>query len=222
MTNRRYVIGATSHFGYPQPENQGYMEASYDTSGYCDRCGVGAVQRAPFRFKAEPKARHSHFLQLNWIFDEFFVRADVREAFERAGLLGVSFLPAVHHRTGVPLSFVEQLQVHSVLSLALDTPDLQTVTCKPENEEPPLPLPMQASLRYLPDYPYCGRVKYHWPKILSFRAEAFVAAPDVIKSSEWFGSGGSASRAVIVSERFAELAEENGWRGISVEQVNLS
>lgn len=222
MTTRRYVVGATAHFGYPQPEDQGYMEASYDTSDYCDRCGVGALQRAPYRFRAEPKARHSHFLQLNWIFDEFFVRPVVREVLERAGLAGVSFAPAVHHRTGAPLSFLEQLQVHSVLRPALDTTDLQTVTCKLNNEEPPTPLPMQAALRYPPDYPYCGRVKYHWPKVLSFRAEAFIAAPDVVKSSEWFGSGGSASRAVIVSERFATLVEEHGWRGLSLEQVNLS
>ncbi|MEI9950198.1 MAG: hypothetical protein WDO74_14780 [Pseudomonadota bacterium] len=221
MTDRRYRIWATAHFGYPQPE-EGYVAASYDTGAYCDRCGIGALQRAPFRFRAEPKARHSHFLQLNWIFDEFFVRPDVRDAIEHAGLVGVSFAPVVYHRSGTVLSSIEQLQVHGVLTPALDTSGLQTVTCKADNEEPSDPFPMQAALRYPPDYAYCGRIKYHWPKALSFRRGAFVAAPDVIKSWEWFGSGGRASRAILVSERFAELVRKHRWRGVSLEPLSLS
>jgi len=60
------MLGSTGHFGYPQPEDGfGYLEATYDTTHYCRRCGIGAVQKAPFRFRAEPKAAHSQFMQLN-------------------------------------------------------------------------------------------------------------------------------------------------------------
>ncbi len=66
---------ALGHHGYPQPEDDfGYFDASYDLSNFCRICGIGAVQNAPLRLRAEPKAPHSQFLQLNWVFDEFFIR----------------------------------------------------------------------------------------------------------------------------------------------------
>src|ERR1700722_5708817 len=68
-----YRLQATGHFGYPQPE-VGYESWVYDPNSYCGRCGIGGAQRNPFRFRSEPKARHSKFYQLNWVFDEFFVR----------------------------------------------------------------------------------------------------------------------------------------------------
>src|SRR4051812_45310897 len=46
----------TWHHGYPQPDgDKGYLALTYDLSNYCSVCGIGAVQRAPFRFKSEPK-----------------------------------------------------------------------------------------------------------------------------------------------------------------------
>jgi hypothetical protein len=220
MAGSRFLIGVTAHFGYPQPEN-GFIAASFDATDYCCRCGIGGLQNAPFRFRSEPKTRHSQFLQLNWIFDEFFVRPAVREALEGAGITGTSFGPAVHHRTGAKLGSIEQLRITTVLAPALDTTELQRVTCKRDNEEPPTPEAQQAALRYSPAYPYCGRVKYHWPEALCFRSSAFDSAPDVVKSYEWFGSGGGAARAVLVSERFEALLREQRWRGLYVKRVML-
>jgi hypothetical protein len=60
-----YEITARSHFGYPQPED-GWLEATYSST--CLRCGIHGSQRAPFRFRSEPKPGRSHFLQLNWVF----------------------------------------------------------------------------------------------------------------------------------------------------------
>jgi hypothetical protein len=158
---RWYQLYATGHFGYPQPES-GYALATYDST-YCDRCGIGGVQRIPFRFRSEPKVRHSQFLQLNWVFDEFFVRPEVEAGLKEAGITGVTFGPALHHSTGRPLETIQQLTISSVLSAALDTVGLQPVTCKPDNEEGP-PWYGGGQPRYSPDYPYCGRVKHHWPK----------------------------------------------------------
>lgn len=210
---RWYELYATGHFGYPQPEN-GYALAIYDAS-YCDRCGIGGVQRIPFRFRSEPKSRHSQFIQLNWVFDELFVRPEVAAAVTEAGITGVTFGPVLHHKTGRALETIQQMMVSSTLPAALDFDSLQPVTCKPDNEEGP-PWHGGGQPRYSPDYPQCGRVKYHRPQghALRFRRQAFAWAPDIVKSLEWFGSGGSASQAMLASERAVGIIEEHRWRGV--------
>src|SRR6185369_4751342 len=140
-------------------------------------------------------------------------------------ITGVAFGPAVHNKTGRALETIQQLMVLSVLSAALDVVGLQPVTCKPDNEEGP-PWYGGGQPRFPPDTPYCGRVKYHWPIApgfqmlpLRFRPQALASAPDVVKSFEWFGSGGSASRAVLVSERVVEAIEKYRWRGAKCDLV---
>lgn len=208
---RWYDLSASGHFGYPQPEDD-YQYSTYDST-YCDRCMIRGAQLIPFRFRSEPKARHSQFLQLNWLFDEFFVRVEVIPEIVAAGITGIEFGPALHHRSGRALESIQQMRIQSVLPAGLVTDGLQTVTCKPDNEEGP-PSVGIGKLRYPPDYPYCGRVKYHWPKPLRFLRQVFASAPDVVKSFEWFGSGGAANRAILVSERFVETIEKHRWRGL--------
>lgn len=153
-------IGATRHRGYPQPEDD-YQYQVYDPNGYCDRCGIRTTQRTPFRFKSEPKGRDS-FLQLNWVFDEFFVRPEVSKLFDDAGVTGVGYGPCIHHSSGRRLESLSQLLILNVLAPGLDTAELNTVTCQPNNEEGPVKS-YGGRHRYPPDYPYCGRVKYHRP-----------------------------------------------------------
>jgi len=215
-----YHLLATGHFGYPQPEDA-YASMVYDPSTYCDRCGIGGVQCNPFRFRSEPRARHSQFLQLNWVFDEFFVRPEVTIGFKEAGITGVSFGRAIHHRTGQTLESIQQLTVLSVLPPVLERAGLQMVTCKPDNEEGG-PWHAGGQPRYPPDYPYCGRAKYHWPRVLRFCRESFVRVPDVVKSFEWFGSGGSAARAILVSERVVDTIAKHRWRGVKCRLVELA
>ena len=117
-------------FGYPQPEDGfGYREATYDLSNYCPTCGMGAVQRAPFRMRSEPKQSRSQFLQLNWVFDEIFVRDVVIEVLAKGDVASVKSLRPVVHKTGRPVQSVSQLQIDHILPPALLTEGLQTVTC---------------------------------------------------------------------------------------------
>ena len=213
-------IRATRHRGYPQPEDD-YSYAVWDPSGYCDRCGIRTTQRKPFRFKSEPRGRDS-FLQLNWVFDEFFVRPEVRELFEDAGVTGVGYSPCIHHSSGRRLESLSQLLILNVLPQGLVSTELNTVTCKPNNEEGPITA-MGGRLRYPDDYPYCGRVKYHWPLLgrTTYAAEIFRDAPDIVKSHEWFGSGGSASREVVVSQKICKLIIDHKLRGLSFVPVAL-
>ncbi len=217
---RWYELFTTGYFGYPQPEGT-YALETYDDS-HCDRCAIGGNQVAPFRMRSEPNARHSQFLKLNWGFDEIFVRPEVRLVFESLAFEGFEFESVLHHKSGKALETIHQLRIHSTLPVALVPDGLQTVTCKPNNEEG-LPWYGGGQPRYAPDYRYCGRVRYHWPQSqpLRFYANAFSTAPDIVKSLEWFGSGGSASRAILASERVIAVIENNGWCGAKWSEIEL-
>jgi hypothetical protein len=90
-----FVLSAKGHHGYPMPEdNFGYLEATYDVAYLCPICGIGGVQKAPFRLRAEPKAARSQFLQLNWVFDEFFLRKAAADCLAIAGITGIEYLVA--------------------------------------------------------------------------------------------------------------------------------
>jgi hypothetical protein len=67
------------HHGYPQPNEGefGYRRATYDSSDWCDECWMGLKQNAPFQMKGEPKWGRRGILQLNWVFDEYFVTPEV-------------------------------------------------------------------------------------------------------------------------------------------------
>lgn len=215
------AMGASGHHGYPQPEDDfGFLDATYDLSTYCHICGIGGVQKAPFRFRAEPKASHSQFIQLNWVFDEFFLRAAAREGLAASGLTGWEFRPAVLHASHRPSALVEQMQVLAVLPSALDTVGVQPVTCKHKNEEWSPALRPTAELR---GDLFCGRVKYHRRRRgpLRFDRRAFEGAPDVVKSAEWFGSGGQAFRVVLVTQRLRQVIQDAKWRGLYFEPVEL-
>jgi hypothetical protein len=216
-------LDALGHHGYPQPEDDfGYHQATYDVSNFCPICSIGGVQNAPFRLRAEPKASHSQFIQLNWLFDEFFVRSEARDGLTASGLTGIEFRPAVLHTKNWPSAQVEQLYVRKILPPALDASGLAPVTCKPQNEEWRPGLRLMAAERA--GVPYCGRVKYHLKRRtpLRFDRHAFAGAPDVVKSHEWFGSGGEAFRLVLVSQRFRQVVLNAKWRGLHFEPIELS
>lgn len=215
-------LTALGHHGYPQPEDDfGYVQATYDVSGYCPTCGVGGVQRAPFRLRSEPKATHSQFVQLNWVFDEFFLRSAAREGLRRAGIRGIDFVTPLLHKKNQPSETLTQMVVQTTLPPALDAHGLQPVTCRPRNEEwnPAHPLAYQR----LEGRPYCGSLKFHMMRRGPFRfhRSAFAIAPDVVKSHEWFGSGGAADRIVIVSQRFRQTVLAAKWRGVDFEPIEV-
>ena len=216
-------LEALGHHGYPEPDTD-YPTATDDLADYCPICGIGGVQNRPFRLQAEPKASHSQFIQLNWVFDEFFLREPAREGLQKAGITGIGFLAPVLHRNGRPSERLMQMTIRTVLPQALDTKSLEPVTCKEENEEWESELQLRKMRPSKAEtHPYCGRVKYHKMHKGPFRFSrgAFADAPDVVKSCEWFGSGGSASQLVIVSQRFRQVVLAAKWRGASFKPIEL-
>src|SRR5262249_48797518 len=108
-------MGARGQHGYPQPEDD-YEELVYADS--CLRCGIHDRQVAPFSIKRSQRAPHSHFFQLNWVFDAFFVHPEVIANIEAARITGVSFGPVLDHRTGHELSDRVQLVISAIVPCA--------------------------------------------------------------------------------------------------------
>ena len=228
-----FSVGVRGHSGYPQPEKKfQYLKMVY--AGACMRCGIFDRQIAPFRFKKSGRASPSGFTQLNWVYDAFFVPPSVAQEILKAGITGVSFRPAVFHPTNIECSDRVQLVASTTISCA-EISRLPTVTCKPENEEvvalramfakwdalhKPTALSPEAEERIRKEkeriaaIPYCGRVKFHPPTSLVLGPDNLKDAPDLFQTAEWFGSGGSAHRLTLASERFVNLVQERRWKGL--------
>ena len=192
-------LGVTSHFGYPQPENDfEYKNVTYVSGSACDTCGVGAVQSSPFRFRKEPSQKRSHLLQLNWVFDAFFASVEARNDIEAAGLSGMTFGPIVLHKTGKVIAKRFQMHVAEILPPVVDTSRLTIEVCSE-----------------------CGNTKYNCPtgEMLKITEPKINSELDIVKTSEWFGSGGGGFRIVVISQRFANIVLDKRWRGISLSPV---
>jgi len=177
--------------GYPQPDDDfGYLTASYDLTDYCAECGVGKRQIAPFRMKGEPKWGKKHILQLNWIFDEFFILPEVWESTFQS--IGVGRRPVIDHRTGQELRTVVQIDITataaSALQIAVDQP---SETCTS-----------------------CGRRKYLPISKGSFPLFEVEPTETMLKTQEYFGSGASAWKAVVVSSNLFQRITDQKLKGV--------
>ncbi len=217
-----WVYAVAGEYQYPQPEDDfGYLEATYDTSAHCARCGMGAFQVRPFRLERDFK-QSSQFLGLHWVFDEIFVRPEARMIFEREQVSGIEFLHPVYHKSGQDIASVCQMVVLTTARPGLVTEGLSTVTCKADNEESYVEGIGRLKNR-LGSYPYCGRVKYHFPRrdTIKFRADVMRELPDVAKSYEYFGSGAGANRLVLARNKVVRLARDHKLRGLRFTPIEV-
>lgn len=169
------------HHGYPQPEDK-YREETYNLRNHCEKCGIGKVQKRPFHIKGEPKWGKRQVVQLNWVFDEYFVKPDVYEQVFKPK--GIECIPVIHYRTGKTLETVVQLKVDTIPNEPLDIGDFPYEVC-----------------------PKCHRKKYF--PILSSAFPPMKSVPrhlHAVKSQEHFGSGAAAFQAFFISQAlYAEI-----------------
>jgi hypothetical protein len=209
-----WVYATVGEYQYPQPEDE-YRETTYDTSDYCARCGMGAVQVRPFQLKRDFKQKSSRFLGLHWVHDEVFVRPEVKAIFEKANISGVEFSHPVHVKSSEDIEGVYQIAIQTIAEPGLVTEGLSPVTCKVNNEESYVEGVGRIKNR-LGDYPYCSRVKYHFPRTdtIKFRGDSLAGLPDIAKSHEYFGSGAAANRLILMRSRVVKLVKEYKLRGL--------
>jgi hypothetical protein len=53
------------------------------------------------------------------------------------------------------------------------------------------------------------------------KRDALVPDVDVMQTYEWFGSGHSAYREILVSNRLARIILDEGWKGVALKVVEL-
>ena len=123
------VMKPSWRHGYPMPDDDfGYLDATYDLSSYCQACGIGGVQNAAFRLKGEPKWGRRSLLQVNWVFDEYFVTPELySEVFEP---FGVGAREVLQYRKLEPLQTVLQLDISSVSPVGLSMDGCSYEVCR--------------------------------------------------------------------------------------------
>jgi len=186
---RWLVPGITQAQGFPQPRDAefGYREATFDTSEFCETCGVGMRQKAPFQMKGDPNWGRRGILQLHWVSDVFFAKPDVWQSVFKP--LGVDARP-VTKPSGAILEKVVQLVIDETVPTAVAD------------------LPPQVCL-------ICGRAKYN--HVVRGRSPAPLIEPPahLVWSREWFGSGGAADHEVLMSGDLASAVRRAGVRGLT-------
>jgi len=178
------------HNGYPMPDGDfGYLNLTYDLTEYCEKCGIGAKQKAPFRLRGEPKWGTRSVMGLNWVFDEVFVRPEVWHTVFAP--FGIGCRPVLAYRKETELKTVVQLQINTVLESELAMGGHPFDICE-----------------------FCQRKKY-----LPFTRGMFPAMTKpaeglhAVKSKEWFGSGAAADRAILVSQALYAQTQKHRLKG---------
>jgi len=175
------------HHGYPEPaDDRGFLNTTFDLADYCKSCGVGKRQVSPFRLNKSPSWGKRSILQLNWIFDEYFVKPDVWAAiFEPCG---IKCIPVLLDKTGTGLDSIVQLDITSIVDLQLDGANYEIC-------------------------PSCGRKKY-LPFSSGFYPAPSQTDLMLFKSSQYFGSGANAHRMVLVSGLLYRRITEADLKGV--------
>ena len=180
------------HWGYPQPEGDfGYLSVTYDDSCHCPHCNAGKRQKAPFRMSREPQwGGKRNILQLNWVFDEYFVKPGIWEKVFKP--FGIACRPVVRHRDGRELKGVVQLDI---------------------SETADAPLKLKGYERE--DCPVKGHKRYHPVTRGFFPPFRSPQKAPLLKSREHFGSGASSWRAVLVSAVLYRAMQRHKVRGVA-------
>lgn len=185
--------------GYPQPEGK-WQREHFNYSFKCKKCGV-FHQKSGFYLKMEPKMGKNDFMSLNWTSAVFAVPR-VFAALEANHIKGYEQWPALIYKTKEPSTNVSQLYVQ-----ALDQPavvnaiELQPIICQS-----------------------CGLIKYqkhHQRGVMYLTREAIPTGLDMFETYEWFGEGFQPYRELIVSNKVAQLAYAEGWRGVTFKVIEV-
>lgn len=210
--------------GYPQPEGKlAYVQHTYDLSEACPTCHIGLRQKAPFRFKTIPKTKTHQWIGLHWVFDQCFVREDVKAVLEQEQISGIHFSSPVLHATGQDLPGWYQIEVEERLTDGLCTDQLSTEICELPKDPAMLNF-LKANHSKLLNGPFCGQTKFHYPQqpfAFQMQASAFSFSKDFVRLNHYFGSGGSASQPLLISEKVVQLIQREKWKGAYWKPVEL-
>lgn len=179
---KRLVYAGVWANGYPMNDyDRSYLKTTYDDSNFCNICGMGLIQKEPFRMKKAPNWGGSKkMFSLNWVYDELFVKKEVYEiVFKSKGI-----------KCEKVLLYKKETVIEDTVQLILPVTDV--------------PLNLEGySYEVCKD---CNRLRYDLINkgfFPSFKAD--VGNAPIFKSKEWFGTGANARKYIFVSQ---ELRKE--------------
>ncbi len=185
--------------GYPQPEET-WVTNPINYEDHCPECGTFR-QVASFRLKKEPNLGKKDFMNLYWT-HALFCTPQVFSTLEAHGIRGYEKWDAIIHRTSTPSQKVSQLFVPTVAKPGLvRVEDLKREMCSSCN-----------MTRYYP----------HKRGVMYLKRDALVPGVDIMQTYEWFGSGHSAYREILASNRLARIILDEGWKGVALKVVELT
>jgi len=184
--------------GYPQPEET-WVTNPVNYDDYCPQCGT-FQQTASFRLKREPNLRKNDFMSLYWTY-ALFCTPQVLKELEAQQMQGFEAWDAIIDKTGVPSEKITQLFIPSVANPGLiRVEDLRKEMCCS-----------------------CGITRYypHIKGVMYLKQDTLVPNTDIMQTYEWFGSGHAAYREILISNKFARLILDKGWKGVALKVVEL-
>jgi hypothetical protein len=184
--------------GYPQPKET-WITNPTNYGEHCPQCGIFR-QTTNFRLRTEPNLVKNDFMSLYWTY-ALFCTPEVLGELQAHKIQGYEIWDAIIHKTGVPSKKVFQLFIPSIVKPGLvQAKDLMKETCSSCNVT-----------RYYP----------HKRGILYLEREALSPNVDIVQTYEWFGSGYAAYREILVSNKFARLIIDKGWKGVALKVIEL-
>jgi hypothetical protein len=184
--------------GYPQPKN-GWEKLVYGDS-VRPLCGIGFTQIGSFHIAKEPFLRKNDFYRLIWTYVLFCTNPVISKIKEN-GISGVEIREVIIHNTKLPSKVVSQLIFpHVTVPILGDNNKINPWTC-----------------------PICGITKYayHRRGYMHLKHDQLNRDLDAQATYEWFGSGTTGHREIIISNRFATLIVKNKWKGVTLKPVKL-
>lgn len=163
--------------GYPMNDlDNGYQHTTYDNTEYCNTCGMGLLQKEPFRLKNAPKwGGKKKIFSLNWVYDELFARKDFYETFFKP--IGIKSEKVLLYKNDTVIEDTVQLIIPDT-GIALNLEDYPVEICKD-----------------------CNRKRYDLINKGFFPSfKEHVGDMQIFKSKEWFGTGANARRYIFVSQ----------------------
>jgi hypothetical protein len=199
---------------YPEPqmEHKLWEKASFDYENECSVCGTGLLQKSSIRLKGEPNLKDNDFISVFWIY-LIFARPRALETLTKNGVTGFEIFPVINHSSNMPLETIKQMKVINELRPGLITDNLKLADVERMTDD--------NNFTHEP-YP-CGHIKYYGTDLvmMKYKRNIFDNCPDLVRTSEWFGTGHSAIQSILASAKFVKVYMENNWKGLSLNPIEL-
>jgi hypothetical protein len=182
---------------YPYPK-ESWLQKHPNYEIFCPQCGT-YIQKESFWIEKEPSLKGNDFFSLFWVYI-LFGSQNVFQELEVKSIRGYEGWNLMVKKMERASKILKQIYVSNTTLPGLIVNDLYQYYCN-----------------------YCKTTKYspHQRGKMLINHDAIIPGLDIIQTYEWFGSGHAAYREILVSNRFANLILDRGWKGVSLKVVEL-